>query len=822
MRPSIGGSQYSQFPTGNYVPPPTVFNALVTPAGVTLSFTDNSFGLARNVIQRSTSASGPFYDVITLPAGVTSYLNVEVPPGTYYYRVFAITGNGSSSPSNVVSLTVTGSATGAQYRFTPPPIGTREFQIVNIPTTGLDTGTGAGQRYVITFATNSGYLLLAPPDSAITGMVDIETNAQTVVLHGAEFLPDFAVEKATGPAGNLTVGKVLDIFTTGSNSPEIYLYKNKFRTTDDNGNVVWNAGDPINVGGFQSSDNTKWPLTYMEQNWVDNLYGFAIDTVGHTDVIKSNSGPVRGFRIARNRWACSYQFFILFTGHNETWGAYPGGTNQMFDNQWYSINPPPSWSEPVANNLYLSTSYTNQVSNGFYHAYMFKGTGAGGTDGYGTYIDMSGNTQDTNLGQLMSPPVGYGFQLNGNNLEAIAGQPPANRNNNQDWCQGNVYFGDHPKLGDLTTHDRPVLRTETGTPYRITTRAQLEALIGSTVIPPTLGTPSMTSDGANIPFTGGSGFTTLIPQWSNNSGSTWNSIANDTTSPLTFTGLSPGNYSFRALADGTVASNIVTGVVPSSTSTPLYSSNFDASSVGTTLTSLGFVRTSGIVTNEQLYLGTKSAKHSITFNTDGDQSYGCARTLQTPLAQGDEIWVRAKFFFPTGWDFGNAGNGAFGGTAPRTKFFRLHTRTSGGAHLGYNDLYLWKEDATVTKWQWIYEGVQQWAYSGLDGWAPGRPAAPTTGIVRNGWVNIEYYIKLHATPGQALVRVWVDNVLQVTITDLATLVNATDVADEWQYATYWNGGAPATQSMYTDKWDVYTSANPPTNFDANGFRFIGS
>lgn len=135
------------------------------------------------------------------------------------------------------------SAIGLEYRFAPPPVGSREFQIVNIPTTGLDTGTGAGERYVITFAGSDGYLLLAPPATPIRGMVDIETNAKTVVIHGAEFLPDFATERSGAgiPAGNLTIGKMLDIVTTGTNDPEIYILKNKFRTTDDNSTVVWNV-----------------------------------------------------------------------------------------------------------------------------------------------------------------------------------------------------------------------------------------------------------------------------------------------------------------------------------------------------------------------------------------------------------------------------------------------------------------------------------------------------------------------------------------------------------------------------------------------------
>lgn len=267
--------------------------------------------------------------------------------------------------------------------------------------------------------------------------------------------------------------------------------------------------------------------------------------------------------------------------------------------------------------------------------------------------------------------------------------------------------------------------------------------------------------------------------------------------------------------------NIAPGVSSQGTpATPLISESFESPSVGTAISTLGFTRTSGVISTDQASNGSKSAKISITYNTDGDQSYGGARTLDTPLVQGDEIWVQSKFFFPNGWDFGNAGNAGMGGTAPRTKFFRLHTKTNAGTHLGYNDLYLYKWDANQTRWNWIYEGVQQWAFNGLDA-SVSRPQAPYTGISRGQWVKVEYYIKLHATPGSAIVRVWVDNALQVNITDLATLVNSTDKADEVQYCTYWNGGAPATQSSYFDDFKIYTSASRPSNTDLSGNAFIG-
>ena len=257
--------------------------------------------------------------------------------------------------------------------------------------------------------------------------------------------------------------------------------------------------------------------------------------------------------------------------------------------------------------------------------------------------------------------------------------------------------------------------------------------------------------------------------------------------------------------------------------TAAWSDDFESGNNGDFLSTRGFIRTAGEVSTVRAYAGTKSAIHNQTLGSDMDQQYGCARVLPEELVQGDEFWLRTYFFFPTGWDFGNNGDAGLGGSAPRSKFFRLHTKTSGGANKGYNDLYLYNQDSSTQRWNWIKEQIDLWAFDGLDGYAPGRPAAPNANITRNQWVPIEYYIKLHSDPAQARVRVWVDNVLQINITDLATLSLSTDVADEWQFCTYYNGGAPATQSMWTDNWEMYTSrtTGAPGNTDAGGNVFIG-
>lgn len=231
--------------------------------------------------------------------------------------------------------------------------------------------------------------------------------------------------------------------------------------------------------------------------------------------------------------------------------------------------------------------------------------------------------------------------------------------------------------------------------------------------------------------------------------------------------------------------------------------------------------TSGTVSTTQAATGTKSAKHTMTSGSDCALEFGFAKPLTTELVEGDEIWIQGKFFYPTGWDFGNDGNAGLGGAATRTKFFRVQTYDSEDASLGYIDIYLWMEDVNTTKWQMIYEGIQSWAFDGLDGFAPGRPPAPETNIVRNDWITIELYIKLHHTANQSIVRLWEDNVLNFEITDLATMVNASDYANLFRFCTYVNGGAPATQDMFTDDWKIYTSASPPTNTDADDNVYIG-
>ena len=104
------------------------------------------------------------------------------------------------------------------------------------------------------------------------------------------------------------------------------------------------------------------------------------------------------------------------------------------------------------------------------------------------------------------------------------------------------------------------------------------------------------------------------------------------------------------------------------------------------------------------------------------------------------------------------------------------------------------------------------------GWPSARPSH------RNEWDTYEFYLKLDNVPvsqgGTGRVRVWKNGVLLSDITNRETLKDATDVADLSYMFTYWNGGAPQTQSLYLD--DVVATNTTPAARDAQGNPMIGT
>ena len=109
--------------TGVLPPPPAAPTQLgaqrVSSSQITLAWNDTSTNESGFHIERSTSSTGPFAQVVSTNANVNSYLDSTLAPSTtYFYRVQAFNSGGTSGYSNVASATTPSSD---QVSDTTPP-----------------------------------------------------------------------------------------------------------------------------------------------------------------------------------------------------------------------------------------------------------------------------------------------------------------------------------------------------------------------------------------------------------------------------------------------------------------------------------------------------------------------------------------------------------------------------------------------------------------------------------------------------------------------------------------------------------------------------
>ena len=204
--------------------------------------------------------------------------------------------------------------------------------------------------------------------------------------------------------------------------------------------------------------------------------------------------------------------------------------------------------------------------------------------------------------------------------------------------------------------------------------------------------------------------------------------------------------------------------------------------------------------------GTKSCEFNVTQGATGFGDWGGIVDLPSNLSTGDEVWIRVKTYWPAGFNYDSTSEGN------RLKFIRLHTRSASRDNEGYDDWYINPKGATQP-FRFIFEGEQVWEPFGT---ASDRIAEET-------WEIYEFYLKLDSVAvdngGQARVRVWKNGRLMEEITNRKTLVSSASFADLLYFFTYWNGGAPKTQSMYVD--EIVVTSDIPTSTDSNGNPFVG-
>jgi len=225
-----------------------------------------------------------------------------------------------------------------------------------------------------------------------------------------------------------------------------------------------------------------------------------------------------------------------------------------------------------------------------------------------------------------------------------------------------------------------------------------------------------------------------------------------------------------------------------------------------------------LVSDDRAYSGTKCLKpivHNVAYETGGYCCFGGKLDLPIELTQGDELWIRWRQFLPTGflWSSGDGSDGT--GTVLKT--VRVHTKTSVGTHIGYNDFYVMKDgtsiddpassDTLVFLAQYEGDYSQGGPFGGNPWYAGGMYFGRQEqgyGWNRNAWNTYEMYFKFGTkASGIGRHRIYQngDLIFNGNYEDeniWGSLATSTDLVDFVYLYNYWNGGAPTTQSFYID------------------------
>lgn len=226
--------------------------------------------------------------------------------------------------------------------------------------------------------------------------------------------------------------------------------------------------------------------------------------------------------------------------------------------------------------------------------------------------------------------------------------------------------------------------------------------------------------------------------------------------------------------------------------------------------------TSTVYSKTQVGTGAQSCQMGIPQGSDGWGIWGGIYQFPTHPTAGSQLWVRVSVFVPSGFNYTGS---------PMLKFMRVHTASPSSQNQGYLDLYINPPTGTVwdsslkkdvsAPYQFYYEGNPIPHTLGV---------RPTNDIAFGKWetYEINYHLdtKSKSQGGTGEVLIWKNNQLLADLTDQTTLADPATYAESFYLFTYWNGNAPATQSLYVD--DIIVTTDTPANKDAAGHPYIGS
>jgi hypothetical protein len=212
--------------------------------------------------------------------------------------------------------------------------------------------------------------------------------------------------------------------------------------------------------------------------------------------------------------------------------------------------------------------------------------------------------------------------------------------------------------------------------------------------------------------------------------------------------------------------------------------------------------------SEQVREGSYSAKFTFPQGDNGDYfTFTGGYTLSQYITQGGELWVRAYYYFPSGFDFSSASEGY------HKKILRFRDN-DGGAHckdiLAFCDSspYSWDNcngtgngeiTASIEEIDWVMDQTGQFFSE------------------RGTWVCYEQYVKADSG-GNGIHRIWKNGVLIYSRSGVTTIASGGSIKEVLVFSA-WNGGSPQNQSAYVDS--IVITNETPSATDASGNRMIG-
>ena len=177
---------------------------------------------------------------------------------------------------------------------------------------------------------------------------------------------------------------------------------------------------------------------------------------------------------------------------------------------------------------------------------------------------------------------------------------------------------------------------------------------------------------------------------------------------------------------------------------------------------------------------------------------------------GDELWTRAYYYYPAGWDWGSLDGNA------EKKILRFGLRTAEGGYAGgmVSIIGYWNQPNDGE----IYASNEPGGY----GW-PNNFTGVNFPIGR--WICLEQYVLFGTTNETARHIIWLDETRVFDSADLPetcnkkTMLNVTDHCNNILFFTHWNGRVRTSQNAYID--NVVITTDRPSKKDAQGNPMIG-